>query len=419
MIPLVEARAFVFGRLGRLAPVALPLGDALGCVVADAVEAPEPVPPFDNTAMDGFAVRADDTAGAPVTLAIAGMVAAGTVAEGRLEAGQAARIMTGAPIPSGADAVVMVELTSVSADGASVTVERAARPGDHVRRAGEDVRRGQAVVEPGTVLTAGRLGVLASVGAATVNAVPPARVGVLSTGDELFDGPGPLQPGQIRDSNRRTLLALVAQAGCQPVDLGLVRDDADAIAAAICSGADACDALLTSGGVSMGDFDYVKTVLDSLGEMRWMPIAIQPAQPFAFGTVGNTPVFGLPGNPVSSMVSFELLARPALRHMMGHAAVDRLRVTAEAAGGLTRRPDGKVHFVRVVLTYSGGRFRVTSAGGQGSHQLSAMAAANALAVLPDGDGAPPGAPVEVMVLGELDALYQPASLSSSVTPWRP
>jgi molybdenum cofactor synthesis domain-containing protein len=236
-------------------------------------------------------------------------------------------------------------------------------------------------------------------------------VGVFSTGDELVDPGQPLGPGQIRDSNRLTLLALLRTSGCEGVDLGRVADDEDAIAAAVTAAVDRCDAVVTSGGVSMGDFDYVKVVLDRLGDMRWMQVAVKPAKPLAFGTVGRpgggertgpVPVFGLPGNPVSSLVSFELFARPALRRMAGRAdaELDRPLVTAVAPEGLRRRPDGKTHLTRVVCRWDGdaGGYVVASAGGQGSHQLHATARANALAVLPDGPAVEPGGRVDVLLL---------------------
>jgi len=223
-------------------------------------------------------------------------------------------------------------------------------------------------------------------------------VGVLSTGDELVEGGEPLQPGQIRDSNRPMLVGLLKEAGCDPVDLGVARDDEGVITAAIEKAVAECDALVTSGGVSMGDFDYVKAVLDRMGGMQWMQVAIKPAKPLAFGVVVGKPVFGLPGNPVSSLVSFELFARPALRQMMGHAQRERLRVEVVAEEPLRRRPDGKIHFVRVVARYEDGRFLVRSSGGQGSHQLGAMAAANALVVLPDGEGIDAGGRAEAILL---------------------
>jgi molybdopterin molybdotransferase len=240
-----------------------------------------------------------------------------------------------------------------------------------------------------------------------VAAHPRMRVGVVSTGDELVEGAAELRPGQIRDSNRRTLLALAAQAGCDVVDLGIAPDTEEAITAAIRRGVDGCDAVLTSGGVSMGDIDLVKVILDRIGDMRWMQITIKPAKPFAFGLVRagdgrDVPVFGFPGNPVSSMVSFELLGRPALRQAMGHAELDRPIVRAVADGDLGRRSDAKTHFARVVAHFEAdGRVHVRSSGGQGSHQLGAMAAANALAILPDGDGVSTGGDVDVLLLGDL------------------
>lgn len=398
MIPLDEARGHVLARCPRLEPQTVPLAEALGCVTAEPVTSSELIPPFDNTAMDGFAVRSADTAGAPVELAVVDTLPAGAAPQRGVGPGEAIRIMTGGVLPPGADAVVPVERTQVPGDGTTVLVEVAVGPGLHVRRAGDDVRPGDLVVDAGTVLRPGHLGVLASVGADTVAVVPRPRVGVFSTGDELVEPGRPLEPGQIRDSNRLTLLALVQESGFQPIDLGLVRDEEDAIAAAVGEGVLRCDAVLTSGGVSMGDFDYVKVVLDRLGDMRWMQIAIKPAKPFAFGVVEGVPVFGLPGNPVSSMVSFELLARPALRQMAGHAELDRPIVRAVADEPLARRPDGKTHYLRVRLADDGRGWRARSAGGQGSHQLTAMAGADALAVLPDGDGVGAGAEVDCLLL---------------------
>jgi molybdenum cofactor synthesis domain-containing protein len=298
----------------------------------------------------------------------------------------------------------MVEATEIAGEGSHVVIQVTAEPGEHVRPAGDDIRVGQVVVDAGTVLNPAHLGVLASVGVSTVRVVRRPRVGVLSTGDELVEGNAPLRPGQLRDSNRHTLIAQAAADGCDVVDLGLVRDDKEAVAAVITRASEDCDALLTSGGVSMGDFDEVKAVLSELADdMRWMQIAIRPAKPFAFGTVGSMPVFGLPGNPVSSLVSYELIARPALRQMMGHRPedLDRPRLTAIAEEPLRRRTDGKTHFARVVVGIDSGRLVVRSAGGQGSHQMAAMGVANGLAVLPDGDGVDAGETVDVLVTGDL------------------
>lgn len=417
LISLEDARAHVFGGCARLEPQTLPVAEVSGCVAADEVVAGEAIPPFDNTAMDGFAVRASDTAGAssdaPVSLPIVATLPAGAAPDRAVGPGEAIRIMTGAPLPEGADAVVMVERTRTNADGTVVEVGAEVEPGQHVRTAGDDLRPGDRVFAADTVLTPGHLGVLASLGITELSVYPRARVGVLSTGDELVDDGSTLEPGQIRDSNRVTLLAMVVDAGCLAVDLGCIRDDEALIEAAIARGVLECDALVTSGGVSMGDFDYVKAVLDRIGDMRWMQVAIRPAKPLAFGTVAREgaadagdrriPVFGLPGNPVSSMVSFELFARPALRSMMGHpigGSAQRTQIAAIADEPLPRRPDGKVHFARVVGEWhDDSRYHVRSAGGQGSHQLTAMAGATALAVLEDGDGVDAGATVPVMLLG--------------------
>lgn len=402
LVALADARQHVLDACRRLPPMEVPADQSLGRVAAEAVVAAEAIPPFDNSAMDGFAVRAADTAGAPVALAVVATVAAGDAPEVEVGAGQAVRIMTGAPLPAGADAVVMVERTQTLDGGRSVQVEAPVAAGTAVRRAGDDLHPGDVVLEPGMPITPGHLGVLASLGVDRLSVFPSARVGVLSTGDELVEGPVSLRPGQIRDSNRPTLVALGRQAGCEVVDLGTAGDDEAILTEAFRRAVAACDAVVTSGGVSMGDFDLVKVVLDRLGEMRWMQVAIKPAKPLAFGTVAGTPVFGLPGNPVSAMVSFELFARPALRKLMGFPPRlwGRPVVTALADEALPRRADGKTHFVRVRADVgTDGRYRVRSAGGQGSHQLRAMAEANALAVLPDGDGPAAGAAVEAMLLG--------------------
>jgi len=400
MIPLEEAQAYVLDGCAPLEPVRVDTPDALGLVTAEPILCNELVPPFDNTAVDGYAVIAADTTDAPVELRVVGAIAAGEAPTTAVTPGTAIRIMTGAPLPSGADAVVMVEDTSAGDGDSTVTVHASVDAGSAVRRAGEDMRPGRQVFDSGTLLQPGHLGVLATLGIESISVRPRPRVGVISTGDELVEGPQPLEPGQIRDSNRRTLLSMVAQAGCTPVDLGLIRDDEDAVEHALRTGAADCDAIISSGGVSMGDFDYVKVVLSRIADMRWMQIAIKPAKPMAFGTLDGIPVFGLPGNPVSSMVSFELFARPGLRKMMGVAAdaLHRPRILATAEAALPRHPDGKTHFARVVMRWDDGRPVVRSAGGQGSHQLSAMAGADALAVLPDGDGLAAGDTVSILVL---------------------
>jgi len=400
MISLGDAQARVHAVVSPLPIVEVAVADAIGLVIAEQVIAPEAIPPFANTAMDGFAIRFADVAAAtvdtPVALPVVGTVAAGAVAERPLEAGEAMRIMTGAPIPEGADAVIMVELTE--SDETTVRCNAAVPEGNHIRPAGDDLQAGTVVFEPGTTISPAHIGVLSSVGRTHVLVHRRPRVGVFSTGDELVVGPSPLEPGQIRDSNRPQLLALVAEAGAEPIDLGVLRDDHDEIDAALRAAVDGCDALITSGGVSMGDFDFVKAVLSELGHLTWMQVAIKPAKPLAFGVLLDTPIFGLPGNPVSSAVSFELFARPALRMMMGRPDTQRIHEWAIADEALGRFSDGKVHFQRVVAAQESDGWHVRSAGGQGSHQLAALAAANGLAILPDGGGASVGDRVRVMLL---------------------
>ncbi|HUV11139.1 MAG TPA: gephyrin-like molybdotransferase Glp [Acidimicrobiia bacterium] len=406
--PLGDAQASILAAVSTLEPITVAVSDALGLVLAEPVHAREAVPPFANTAMDGYAVRSADTTDAgpeaPARLRVVGELPAGHAPEVAVGAGEAIRIMTGAPIPDGADAVVMVERTA-RVDGADdlVDVQVAVEPGNHLRAAGGDLTVGQLVFDTGTILRAAHIGVLASVGAATVEVTRRPRVGVLSTGDELVPlvpgaAPAALAPGQIRDSNRPMLLDLVREAGLEAVDLGVTRDDEDRIVAVLEDAFDRCDAVLTSGGVSVGDYDFVKAALDRFGVLEWRQVAIKPAKPLAFGVVRGVPVFGLPGNPVSSLVSFEMFARPALLRMGGHIACHRPEVAATALEDLRRRPDGKLHLDRVLVRWVDDGYVVDRTGDQASNVLSATALANGLALLPDGDGVAAGEAVRVMLL---------------------
>jgi molybdenum cofactor synthesis domain-containing protein len=396
-----EARQYVLDSCTVGDVVEAAIADAVGAVLADDVVAAEDVPPFANSAVDGYAVRSADVAAAPTRLRVVAEVAAGWSTDRVVASGEAIRIMTGAPMPAGADASVMVEDTERDLD--DVVVNKAVSKGDSIRGVGEDVRVGTELFSAGTVVRPAVAGVLASINARRVRVVRTPRVAVLSTGDELINDGSALRPGQIRESNKTMLLPLVTEAGCEAIDLGVVRDDEAALEAVLRDAAASYDAIVTSGGVSMGEYDVVKAVLSRIADMRWMQIAIKPAKPFAFGLIASgdkrTPVFGLPGNPVSSMVSFELFARPALRKMRGHSVLDRTTVLAIADDGLPRRPDGKTHYMRVFGAFGAdGRYHISSVGAQGSHQLAATSLADAIAIVPDGDGVAPGGSVNTMLL---------------------
>ena len=397
-----EARQHVLDRCGVGEVIEASLADAIGCVLAEAVVAAEDVPPFANSAVDGYAVRAIDVADVPVRLRVVAEVAAGWSTDCVVGRGEAIRIMTGAPMPDGADAVVMVEDTE-RLDGGEVLIRSKVVADASVRGIGDDVHAGTRLFDVGTVVRPAVAGVLASVNARRVRVVRRAHVAVLSTGDELINDGSALRPGQIRESNKTMLLPLIAEAGCEAIDLGVVRDDEAALEAVLRDAAATHDAIVTSGGVSMGEFDVVKAVLSRIADMRWMQIAIKPAKPFAFGLLASggrrVPVFGLPGNPVSSMVSFELFARPALRKMMGHTVLERPTIAAVADDGLPRRIDGKTHYMRVSGAFGlDGRYHISSVGAQGSHQLAATSLADAMAIVPDGDGVAPGGSVTTMLL---------------------
>jgi len=406
-VGVAEARGHVLSSCRRLAAVEVPLERALGLVLATAVRSHDDLPPFANSAMDGYALRAQDVRSANVKLRVVGSLMAGddpgTMSVGP---GEAVRIMTGAMLPDGADAVCMVEHTH-GGEG-SVVVERAVAVGTNVRRAGEDVAAGDRAFGPGEVLSAPHIGVLTSLGVTSVLVYPRPTVGVVSTGDELVNGPGPLPVGKIRDSNRAGLLAQLRADGFSAVDLGAVADDPDRLAETLREAASRCDVLLTSGGVSVGDRDIVRVVLEKLGgsRARWFQVAVKPGKPFAFCTLaqGGVAVFGLPGNPVSALVSYELFARPALRQMSGHRRLGRPQLSATADVEMRRVRDGRLHLVRAVVSAGDdGMLRARPSGPQGSHQMRALAAANALALLPDGDGVAAGDAVKVWLL-DVDGL---------------
>ncbi len=398
-----EHLADVLAVVRPLGPLEVPLLDAHGCVLADDIVSDAAVPSFANSAMDGYAVVAADVAGAeearPALLPVDGDVPAGPAPALTVAPGRCVRIMTGAVLPPGADAVVPVEWT----DGgvAEVRVFRPAEPGLNIRGAGEDVRPGQTVLTAGTVLGPAQVGLLAVVGRPAVRVRPRPRVVVLSTGSELVEPGRPLAPGQIHDSNSYALTAAAREAGAQATRAAGVPDDPRALRAALEDLLVRADLVVTSGGVSVGAYDVVKQVLREAGTVTFSQVAMQPGKPQAFGTLGPaaTPFFGLPGNPVSALVSFEVFVRPALRRMLGLEPVQRPPVTAVLSEPV-RKLRGRRQYRRVTLTERDGVAVATPVGGTGSHLMAGLAAAGGLAVLPeDVDAVPAGGAVDVLVLG--------------------
>jgi molybdopterin molybdotransferase len=393
----------ILGSVGRLPARRVPLEQAHGCLLAADVRATAAVPGFDNSAMDGYAVRASDVAAAgedhPVTLPVVGEIPAGARRLPAVAPGTAVRIMTGAPLPPGADTVVQVEWTDGGTD--AVTVRRPARRGLHIRRAGEDVTPGQLVLAAGTPLDAARIGLLAAVNVARPPVHPRPRVAVVSTGDELVDVGSPPGPGQIVDANGYAIAAAAQEAGARVRRLRTSADDPAAFAAAFADAVADADAVVTTGGVSVGAYDVVKQVLAERGDVAFERLAMQPGKPQGFGLVDGVGVFTLPGNPVSALVSFELFVRPALRRMRGLDDVLR-RPVAVRTGEAFASPPGRRSYLRVRLSSAEGGGPVAhSAGGQGSHQLSALASADALLIVPeDVTEVPAGATLAALPLGE-------------------
>jgi molybdopterin molybdotransferase len=371
-----------------LAPIELALLEAQDCVLAEDVVSPLDLPGFDNSAMDGYAVRVADVASAseqsPVSMPVVGDIPAGSTSHQRLAAGQTMRIMTGAPVPAGAEAVVPVEASDGGVRAVSLTA--AATAGQHVRRAGTDVRSGDVVLTAGSTLGPTQLALLAAVGRSRVRVHARPRVVVLSTGSELVD-PGTVPGyGQVVDSNGIMITAAAIDAGARPYRVGVVRDEAGTFLQTLTDQLVRADLVITTGGVSAGAYDTVKEVLRGLGTVWFGKVAMQPGMPQGFGTVGpdETPIFTLPGNPVSAYVSFEMFVRPAIRKMAGHRMLFRRSESAVALESWTA-PAGKVQLARAELgTAEDGRRVVRLAGGQGSHVLGSLARAGALVVVPEG-----------------------------------
>jgi molybdopterin molybdotransferase len=384
MLTVEEARATIMQRLAPRPAVEVPLAEAAGRVLAASVRAPRTVPPFRNSAMDGYAVRADDvgpaSAARPVRLAVVGEVAAGQVAARPLPPGGAIRIMTGAALPAGSDAVVRIEDTR-SRDG-NVDVLASVAPGTYVREAGEDIRAGEEALRAGIALSPARVGLLASLGIGQVRCYPAPQIAILTTGDELRDPGEALEPGQIVNSNRYSLQAAVRETGAIAVDLGVARDRREDLEQLV-AGAQGADLLVISGGVSMGSYDLVRDFLADRGQLTFWQVALRPGHQLAFGQVNGMPVLGLPGNPVSTLVAFEVFARPAICVLSGLAAWRRLELQATAEEAMEKGREVEQYY-RGIVRPEGAGWAVRLTGPQGSHVLRSMALANCLIRIPLG-----------------------------------
>jgi molybdopterin molybdotransferase len=398
MLELEAALKRILSAIQPLEHEIVALRDVAGRVVAEPVMSPVDLPVFDNSAMDGYAVRAADLAhaceGRPVALRLIGKIAAGEVFGGNVEDGTCARLFTGSPLPGGADAVVMQEDTRPDPERQDrVSFLDAVTPWENIRLRGEDVKRGVKLVEAGVRITAGHVALLAAAGVRDVKVARQPRVAVLATGSELLENDQPLSPGKIYESNRAMLAILIKRAGAVPEIFPLVPDTLQATRSALEKALVECDALVTSGGVSVGEYDFVKAAFEDLGgKLAFWKISIRPGKPFVFGGAGTKLLFGLPGNPVSALVTFLLLTRPALARMQGAAEVNLPKSPGLLAQPLANAGDRR-HFMRVAVDESG---RVHAAGIQASHILSSLAGANGLVDVPPETVMPAGAAVSVL-----------------------
>jgi len=398
-LSVAEAQKIILEAAAPLGAETVPSADGLGRALAEAVVSGRTLPPEDNSAMDGYAVRAADLATPPVALPVVYEVPAGVHAPRPLERGEAARILTGAPLPPGADAVVRQEDTE--REGATVRFVISPEPGAHIRRAGEDVEQGAAVLDAGTCLGPAHLGMLASLGRTSVAVHRRPRVALLSGGNELVEPDGDVTGGRIVSSNSYTLAAACREIGADPSYLGIARDEPADIERRLRAGLN-CDALVSSAGVSVGDHDHVRSVLEGLGcRLVFWGVKMKPGYPFVFGRFEGKPgplVFGLPGNPVSAMVTFEELVRPALLAMAGHRALHRPRIVATLGETLTKKA-GRLHFVRVCLERQGHEVVARTAGNQSSGVLRSMTQAQGLLIFPaEATRIGEGEPAQVQVI---------------------
>ena len=392
-----EALERILATVHVLESESVPILDALGRILAEPVQADRDIPPLANSAMDGFAVRGEDMSSTPIRLQVIGEAAAGYVCEETVVEGTAVRIMTGAPVPTGADTVVRFEDTEM--EQGWVTVVKAPKRGANVRAAGEDVRDGQQVLSPGKELRPQEIGMLAAVGRTQVKVIRRPRVAILGTGDEVVDPGEEPGPAQIRNANSFTVAAQVERYGGIPLMLGVARDKEELVRQgmrdALTKGA---DLIITSGGVSVGDFDLVKQVLAAEGEMHFWSLNMKPGRPLAFGVIAGVPLIGLPGNPVSAMISTEMFGRPTLLKMQGFSDWSRPVIRVRLVDPITRK-DGRRHYLRVQLEESDDGWECSLTGDQGSGILQSLVLANGLAVIPeDVDHLPAGTMVDVIPL---------------------
>lgn len=384
MVSVDDALHRILAAFEPLPVVTVPLLEAQGLVLATDVVASENIPPFQNSAMDGYAVRSEDTRDAPVTLRVAGTVAAGEVFSGSVQAGEAIRIMTGAPLPDGADTVVRFEETSEGSGGsvsAAIEIYRPLRAHENVREAGEDIASGTVALPAGTRLRPAEIGMLASLNLARVPVHRRPRVAILSTGNEVVELNQPLGPGQIRNSNSYTIAAMVQRSGGEPVLLGVARDTNADLTAKL-GAAGSVDMLVTSGGVSIGDYDTVKDVLRAEGEIDIWQVRMKPGKPLAFGYIGGTPLLGLPGNPAAALVSFEQFGRPAILKMLGRRDLRIPEVAATLTEDLVNRGRRR-HYVRGLLWWDETGYSVRPVGPEGSAILTTVSSSNCFIVVPE------------------------------------
>ncbi len=398
MISIHEAIELILDKIHPLPTEIVLLGDAVGRVLRMDVDARRDIPPQDNSAMDGYAFAYPEDAQEPLTLEVIDFIAAGHRPSQGLQPGEAAKIMTGAPVPDGADTVIPVEDTE--AEGITVTFQRIPKKGANIRLAGEDVKEGEAVMSPGVKIRPTEAGMFAALGRSVVSVSQRPRVAILSTGDEIVEIDEAYAQGKIVNSNAYGLAAQVTQAGGVPVMLGIGRDSPEALYE-ILESARLCDMVLTTGGVSMGDRDFMLEVFEKWGVKReFWKVSMKPGKPVAFGMKGRKPVFGLPGNPVSAMVAFEQFVRPALRKMLGFERLFRPVFTATLApdAGAVRAKVGRTEFVRCSVEYDGGQFKIVSVKKRGSGILSTLVEANGLMIIPAAsEGVEPGGEVKVQL----------------------